>query len=374
MEAEFVQENILKLIDDLNKKYDDLKNATVNIAISGQSGAGKSSIINSIIGQKVAKVGSNETTREISTFTHNGLNLSDLPGCGTSNFPKESYIKNCNIESFDAFIITTSNRFYENDLWLISEIVKLGRPVYVVRTKMDEAVVNEKRENNLTETEVYNNARNEIKTNLKDIIVKGVYLISSIQPIREDFELLLNDIQNNLNGIKKDRFIADVTPYNKEILEKKKILARKIVSNRAYLAALNGINPIPGLDISLDIALLINMAKEIQSLYGLNEESLDSIAKKSGQNTSITALKIKVAQFASRFIVKEGVMILLKRLSLTIGAKEFLKYVPFVGQAISAGIGYKMTDSFGCELIEEADALADEILKHTTNSFAQNFN
>lgn len=57
--------------------------------------------------------------------------------------------------SFDAFIIVTANRFYENDEWLINEMVKAGRPRYVVRSKMDEAIINEKRDNDLDEKEVY---------------------------------------------------------------------------------------------------------------------------------------------------------------------------------------------------------------------------
>ena len=65
---------------------------------------------------------------------------------------------------------------------------------------------------------------------------------------------------------------------------------------------------------------------------------------------------------AQVFIAKEGIIILLKRLAINVAEKEFLKYVPFVGQAIAAGIGYKMTDSFGSDLINEANDFADQIL------------
>jgi hypothetical protein len=47
---------------------------------------------------------------------------------------------------------------------------------------------------------------------------------------------------------------------------------------------------------------------------------------------------------------------------VNIGSKEILKYIPFVGQIAAAGIGYKMTDSFGSDLIEDSEALVTEIL------------
>ena len=363
METEFTQQTISKLIEDYQSKYEALIDAKVRIAISGQSGSGKSSMINAILGKKVAQVGSTETTENIINYSHNGLDFFDLPGCGTLKFPKETYVEKCELDNFDAVIVVTSSRFYENDYYLISEMIKMNRPVYVVRSKMDESVQNEMRDNGLTQSEVFYKIRSDIQNNLKDLHVKGIYLISTVGPIREDFTSLLDDLQNNLHGIKKDRFIADVTPYSRDILDKKKNIAKSIVSNRAYMAALNGINPIPGLDISIDISILMNMSKQVQMIYGLDEESLETLSKKMRNSQFVTVMKTRGAQYTAKFIAKEGVLLLLKRLAVTIGSKEILKFVPFVGQAVSAAIGYKMTDSFGCDLIDESDALAEEILE-----------
>jgi hypothetical protein len=38
------------------------------------------------------------------------------------------------------------------------------------------------------------------------------------------------------------------------------------------------------------------------------------------------------------------------------------KYVPFIGQIISAGIGYKLTTAFGDRYISEAKDMALELL------------
>ena len=54
-------------------------------------------------------------------------------------------------------------------------------------------------------------------------------------------------------------------------------------------------------------------------------------------------------------------MIILKRLSATVATKTVSKWIPFVGQAIAAGIGFKMTSSLGNDMVNEAEAIAIEL-------------
>ncbi|OOV25958.1 hypothetical protein BXU11_15000 [Flavobacterium sp. LM5] len=362
MEVKSAKKGISEFIENLKNEYDAIKNTTVNIAISGQSGAGKSSLINAIVGKKVADVGITETTLQIKKYTSNGIHFSDLPGCGTEKFPVKTYLEHCNLENFDAVIVVTANRFYENDIWLIKEMIRIGRPVYVVRTKMDESIINGKFDDNLTEYEVYEKVKNDLKSNIDNIPVKGIYLTSSREPLKMDLSILLIDIEHNLTGIKKQSFMCDVAPLNEQILEEKSVIAKKAVAYGAYSAAANGINPIPGLDIGLDVAILMAMSKEIESIYGLDEKSIDVLSKRMGNSANLTAIKAKAGQYAAKFIAKEGIILLLKRLSLNIGSKEVLKYIPFVGQIAAAGIGYKMANSFGSDLIDESHDFAKEIL------------
>ena len=362
MNTELTNQGITEFIESLKKEYDDVKNTTVNIAISGQSGAGKSSLINAIVGRKVADVGITETTLDIKKYISNGIHFSDLPGCGTEKFPVKTYIENCNLENFDAVIVVTANRFFENDIWLIKEMIRIGRPVYVVRTKMDLSITDGLHDDNLNEYEVFEKVKNDIKSNIGNIQIKGIYLTSSREPQKMDLSKLLIDIEHNLTGIKKQRFIADVAPLNERILLEKSIIAKKAVAYGASAAALNGINPIPGLDIGLDIAILMKMSKEIQSIYGLDEKSIDELSKRMGNSANFTAVRAKAGQYAAKFVAKEGIILLLKRLSVNIGSKGVLKYIPFVGQIAAAGIGYKMADSFGSDLIDESHEFANEIL------------
>ena len=124
-----------------NEEINALQNATVKCAIIGRSGVGKSSLINAISGEKLAKVGVTETTMEIGEPYKNGrLWFYDLPGASTEKFPKSEYVEKMNIKEMDCVIFATSDRFYEDDKHLIEEINKLNIPIYLIRTKIDFSV------------------------------------------------------------------------------------------------------------------------------------------------------------------------------------------------------------------------------------------
>jgi predicted GTPase len=98
----------------------------VYIALFGQPGAGKSSLINAITGQAgLAKVGvENEATSERKDFEWNNLILSDLPGYGTAKFPAETYRTQFKIDKFDLFLCVTSGKLKEDDIAFFRELRK----------------------------------------------------------------------------------------------------------------------------------------------------------------------------------------------------------------------------------------------------------
>ncbi len=357
----------LDLNEVLKKFKQDLesyKKAKIKCGIIGRSGTGKSSLINAIVGEEVAEVGEVETTMTINEpIEHGGLLFYDLPGCSTSNFPKETYINEFNIEEFDCVILVTADRFYEDDLFLIQELIRIKKPVYAVRTKIDFSIDRGlRRGNNAKET--YGKIYNNLSDSLKGYRIKGIYLVSSDYPSEYDLSKLLEDIYSSLNNFKKERFIADINITSENILLEKRIIANKIVSRFSAIAAANGLNPIPGVDIGVDLAIMLKMSKEVQNIYGLNAEqqeyNMQLLDKKSAK-----FIATKVLQYTSRYGGREAIMVLLKKLSATIATKTASKWIPFVGQAIAAGIGFKMTSWIGNDMINDAD----EIAKETFDSF-----
>jgi hypothetical protein len=255
-------------------------------------------------------------------------------------------------------ILVTADRFYEDDLFLIKELIKNKKPVFAVRTKIDFSIERGLKRGIKAE-DTFKKIYDNIKENLKGNKVKGIYLTSADHPKEYDFSKLLEDIFFSLNSFKKERFIADINITSHRILEEKKRIAEKIVLRYSALAAANGLNPIPGLDISVDLALMVKMSKEVQTIYGLNKEqqefNIQFLDKKSAKFIASIVL-----QYSTKYGGREAIMLLLKRVSSTIVTKTASKWVPFVGQAIAAGIGFKMTSWIGKDMIKDADEIAVE--------------
>ena len=129
----------------------------------------------------------------------------------------------------------------------------------------------------------------------------------------------------------------------------------------AGLSAANGLNPIPGLDVAADVALLLKMGAAIAQIYGLTSHQVEHVKRLIGLKAG-PVLLAKVAQFAAKYLAKEGILLLLKRIATRMTAKEMSKFLPFVGPLIAAGIGWKATFMLGEQMVDEAQAHASEIL------------
>ena len=123
---------IREILEEQNKEV-------VSVALFGQPGAGKSSLINKIVGRKVAETGveTDKTVKEAS-YLHNGLRLVDLPGYGTAKFPKIGYKEKFHLETFDLFLCVTSGKFHQADTELFRELEAMGKVCIFVVNKHDE--------------------------------------------------------------------------------------------------------------------------------------------------------------------------------------------------------------------------------------------
>ena len=89
----------------------EFESVKVKCGITGLSGSGKSSLINAIAGERIARVNVVEQTNEPLEYTHGGVTFVDLPGCGTANWPCESYVSRLDLSSYDCFILVTAQRW-----------------------------------------------------------------------------------------------------------------------------------------------------------------------------------------------------------------------------------------------------------------------
>ncbi|CAE7558912.1 IRGC [Symbiodinium pilosum] len=171
---------------------------TMNVAVVGNSGVGKSLLINKMRRIRPgtaewAPTGVKETTLRPMAYAFPQLEkvrLWDLPGAGTPGFPKDSYIRDMGLRYFDSVLIVTAGRFTSIDEVLRTELEDCGVPYFMVRTKVDLDIWNNREDNQIEEAATMESIRQEL---YRLHGVDRLYLVSSREPDRYDMPALLAD-------------------------------------------------------------------------------------------------------------------------------------------------------------------------------------
>ncbi|XP_060593492.1 interferon-gamma-inducible GTPase 10-like [Ruditapes philippinarum] len=265
---------------DLNK----WKHVKIKIAVTGNSGAGKTSLINALRGihhgdENAAEEGVKETTKKKTSYSFPGndqIELYDIPGVGTLKHPIKSYMLDMNFEQYDFVVIVSSQRFTENDALIIQELKRLQKPFYLVRSKIFSDVENQKYKQ--TRDDVLQIIRDECNSNLKEIKVEAncVFLIDS--HVHLDFELkqlqmaLIFDAPNAF----KTSLILTFRTMTKEIIaEKVKVLKLRAVSV-AFMAI---VSAVPGGKYLMNQNVLKDEITFYKTELGLDDEALGKTCK-----------------------------------------------------------------------------------------------
>jgi GTP-binding protein EngB required for normal cell division len=344
------------------ERIEGFEKTQVRCGLIGPSGSGKSSLINAIAGERIARVGVVETTNDPLEISHRGITFVDLPGCGTRRWPKGTYAERLDLASYDCFLLVTAQRFYENDAFLFQQLRALGKPCFVVRNMVDRAIEDGRHDHGHDEAEIRRIIQADIRGQLEPDPPERVYLTSARQPAQHDLQALLADIGAALAGLKQSRFVADMAAYGQDALQRKRKVAQERIPPYAGLAAANGsLNPIPGLDLAADVSLLLKLGEEISAIYGLTSSQFDYIKRLLGPK-ALPSLLTKLAQFGTKYLAREGLIGLLKRLASRELSRQSTRWIPLAGPLIAAGIGWQSTFMLGEQLVDEAEALAGEIL------------
>ena len=176
-------------------------------------------------------MGDIETTTEPMRFVYpdnENVVLVDLPGIGTPNFPEKTYPERVALKNYDIFLILTGCRFTENDLKLAKIVKEMGKPFFLIRTKIEEAVrpkgkrarapINEEE----TQKKI-KKIRNNCFKNVKNLISseKDIFLIDSYENGKWDFENLIKAIVKALTDRQKECLILSLSNVTRKNIERK---------------------------------------------------------------------------------------------------------------------------------------------------------
>jgi predicted GTPase/uncharacterized protein (DUF697 family) len=359
------------ILAELRKRRQELETASVRIGFIGEAGVGKSSLINAMLGRAVAPVGATTTAHnpEGEKYQLDGVTFVDLPGSGVPERPFKSYVDDLKLLEpgrYDAFVMVSSHRLRENEVTLFDVLHKKGgKPFFVVRSHFDAAVQAE------GEATARRKIEETFRKHLDDPRLR-IYMVSLPNPRQYDLPALLHDLVTSLPDDKRVRLLSAVPAYTHELLKKKREAAESIVYVYAGLAAANGLNPIPGTDILLDLGLMQKMTRQVVGEFGLQREQLESLAR-AQMGTVKLDFMLDAARTVLARLVEGGVTAFFKETG-TEAAKQVTqksgksavrygsKYAPIIGQLVSAGIGFGTAYYYGQFLLDDCEKALGKII------------
>ena len=361
----------------LDNKLAQWKKQPLNVAITGNSGTGKSSFINAVRDmtpedEGAAKVDVIESTTVPTPYAHpknKGLNFWDLPGVGTPNYPHDSYLERVGFEKYDFFLILCANRFTENDLWLAKMVRSKGKKFFFVRTKIDQDMRNCKRSkpSSFDEIAVLKKISNDIIKHINEVeqqrfASSEVFLISNWDQEKWDFPRLCEQLILNLPQLKREAMALSLDTFSKEMVIEKKAILESRIWKVATISAAGAVIPFPGVSLTLDFALLIAETGLYKKQFGIDDESLSQLSKRMGRDENY--LKQFMRESVSQLATKEGITQLLKMYSTSMTVEEAARYIPAgIGSILSGVISFSTTYKMLYAVLEQLEKEAKRVME-----------
>lgn len=155
------------------------------------------------------------------------------------------------------------------------------------------------------------------------------------------------------------RSAADVTepPDASEAIAAR---CRRLVTQRALLAAGVAMVPVPGLDWLTDVGVLVKLLPEINRAFGLSPEQIERLAP-DRRLVVYKAISTGGGLLVGRLVTRELVIQLLKIVGVRLTTQQAAKFVPIAGQAVSAMLTFGAL-KYVCEQhIRQCQAVARQL-------------
>ncbi|XP_052050339.1 uncharacterized protein LOC127693478 [Apodemus sylvaticus] len=290
IESHLKDKNLQGALSTITHALRNIDKAPLNIAVTGETGTGKSSFINALRGVRdeeegAAPTGVVETTMKRTPYPHAKLpnvTIWDLPGIGTTNFPPQNYLMEMKFDEYDFFIIISATRFKEIEIHLAKAIEKMNTKFYFVRTKIDQDVSNEQRSKPRTfnRDSVLKKIREDCSGHLQKALSSQppVFLVSNLDVSDFDFPKLETTLLSELPAHKCHIFMMSLHSVTETAIDRKRDFLRQKIWLEALKAGVLATIPLVGF-IGDEIQKLEKTLNLYRSYFGLDEASLENIAK-----------------------------------------------------------------------------------------------
>jgi interferon gamma inducible protein 47 len=277
----------------ISKKLEKWKTVEVKIGVMGRVKSGKSSFINAVIGLKpndvgAAKVSVLQTTKAVEAynFPENKLiKLYDIPGMGTKNFPRNTYLQTIDYKRFDVCIIVTNGVYSEDEMFLAQQLNNYYTTFFYVRTFIAQDIENDDKDNPNRNQEEKMKKQEELIESVKKGILEDIppgssselYIIDNRCPLEYDFPILKKRILNSLKSKKREALLYSLNASDKIILDEK---IKQLQTRIFWLSALSGIcGIVPIYKSKIDLKIIRDNSQFFIQQLGLMKETLETLAK-----------------------------------------------------------------------------------------------
>lgn len=344
------------------KEVNEATKSKLNILIVGKTGYGKSTLINTIFGEKLAQSGTGKPiTQEITRYTsakQPDLAIYDSRGLELGNpstitniesFLQENHKREPNMQIHIVWfcIAEPSRRLEDAEIELFKAIKQHNLPLVAVITKASQ----DKDENGqsfkaFVQGKLSIDESKVVRTRALEIEDDD----GNLQKPRGIDELLEQSYKYMDKG--KANALARFQDYNKEQRHKANIAhAKSLVNRYAASCSAAAVTPIPFSDIAILTPIQIGMILHISNIFGIN------ISKENAAKLVATLLSVVGAAFAVRF----GVQLLGNVLKLIPGAGSV------AGGAINAAIALGTTKVMGNAYIAYLDSNVNHLTSLVTD-------
>ena len=130
-----------------------------------------------------------------------------------------------------------------------------------------------------------------------------------------------------------------LTPAREAQIDAAALRSRQLLHRRALAGAFVSSIPIPGLDWAFDAALLSRLMPRISQEFGLSAAQIDALEPSRREGVQ-KAVAVVGSVLIGKLITREMIVRLVQKVATRMAAKQLGKFVPIVGTAAAAAMGY----------------------------------
>ena len=129
--------------------------------------------------------------------------------------------------------------------------------------------------------------------------------------------------------------------------------------------------PIPGVDISTDVAILLQLIPKINERFGLSADQVDQLSPELKKIALVGSASFGIGLLGKVITPSRVIQLLQKLGAKKLAGKYAAKYIPIAGSIISSTISYVVLRKVGNQHIDECYQIAKKIIEAKTTPIVQ---